>query len=644
MKRLFTTALALLLPTIPAQLFAEGDNHTPGSSDTSHSQMLTAPACPVGGSQQFTKNLQIIYFPDAGGAIKNPQSLMLRLVFNGRSWRDNDRTVPFQRRDDGSWQASLPLAFQWVYAIWYVRDDVTGKRDDNDGRYWDAVFCDANGKKLGDGIRYQAEGYAGSIFGDDIKRETDYDRAISVIEQSDAGAHGILLYDEWVYQFRRQNQYQREHQELANEIRQGLALHAADPDYLRQTAMFLVGFEDAFPSQLVQHAVDISDRMAVRGMPSVRCELDREHAESIENPAQRAKALGEWLAKYPDDRADSNEIRKERLDALGDAGNIDSAEVVFRDLAIRVPDEADLYATMASIYIEHKTHLNEALALLDRAEGKLSAGGESSGYVVVLSGSPDENRATLNFWRGRAFSELRQWAKAEDYLERSARALDEAEAYALLAHAQEQQNKWRDAKNSYLEASVRSSSHDQEYVEQFVLLSLKTGTPSRLGALSELAGARQRNFATEHYKPSLVDLPLPDFTFTTETGEKITSSSLRGKNAVLDIWATWCGACVSELGSFARFQHLHPEVKLLLVARDSAIPEIRKVFRSQGISEEIILATDGDVARFGDNGVPQTYIVDENGHIRVLHYGALPDVVSYLEADLAAVKTGSPTQ
>ena len=68
------------------------------------------------------------------------------------------------------------------------------------------------------------------------------------------------------------------------------------------------------------------------------------------------------------------------------------------------------------------------------------------------------------------------------------------------------------------------------------------------------------------------------------------------------------------------------------------------MFRSQGISEEIILATDGDVARFGDNGVPQTYIVDENGHIRVLHYGGLPDVVSYLEADVAAVKTGSPTR
>jgi thiol-disulfide isomerase/thioredoxin len=297
---------------------------------------------------------------------------------------------------------------------------------------------------------------------------------------------------------------------------------------------------------------------------------------------------------------------------------------------------------MASIYVRHKTKLNEALTLLDKAERKLSADGESSGFIVVLSGSPDEDHAILNVWRGKALLELREWAKAEDCLERSVRALDEGEAYVLLARAQEHRKKWKDAKRSYLEASVRSSSHDEEYVEQFVRLSLKTGTPSRQAALSELEGARERNLEAEHYKPSLVDLPLPDFTFTTVRGGKIPSLSLRGKNTVLDIWSTWCRPCVSELSGLAKFHQNHPEVELLLVARDSTVPQIKKVFRSQGISEPVIVAADGDVERFGNNGVPQTYLVDGNGHIRVLHYGTLPDVVSYLEADLAAVKTGPP--
>jgi hypothetical protein len=305
-KSRFASCLSIFIFLLSLPALSQNADLTSAASDPSHSEVRVVPACPVGGSQQFTKNLQIIYFPDQGGAIQNSQSLTLRLVFNGRSWSDNDRSVDFRHTDDGSWRVSVPLSSQWVYAIWYVRDEASGQRDDNHGRYWDSVFCNGNGKKLAEGIRYQAEGYAGSIFSDDIKRATDYDRAISIIEQSEAGTHGILLYDEWVYKFRRQNQYQREHQELANEIRQGLAQHAANPDYLRQTAMFLVAFEGAFPFELVEHAVDISDQMAVPGMPSVRCERDKEHAESTENPQQRAKALGEWLAKYPDDRAYGN--------------------------------------------------------------------------------------------------------------------------------------------------------------------------------------------------------------------------------------------------------------------------------------------------------------------------------------------------
>ena len=100
----------------------------------------------------------------------------------------------------------------------------------------------------------------------------------------------------------------------------------------------------------------------------------------------------------------------------------------------------------------------------------------------------------------------------------------------------------------------------------------------------------------------------------------------------------------SELGGFVKFQQVHPEVKVLLVARDSKVAEVRKLFRSQGISEQIILATDGDLAKFGANGVLQTYIVDENGRIRLLQYGGLPDVLAYLQADLSALKARPATQ
>jgi hypothetical protein len=62
-----------------------------------------------------------------------------------------------------------------------------------------------------------------------------------------------------------------------------------------------------------------------------------------------------------------------------------------------------------------------------------------------------------------------------------ARILDEADPYAVLAETQQRNHELKKARNSYLEASLRSSERQQQYLEQFVRLSLKTGTPSEDG-------------------------------------------------------------------------------------------------------------------------------------------------------------------
>jgi peroxiredoxin len=237
---------------------------------------------------------------------------------------------------------------------------------------------------------------------------------------------------------------------------------------------------------------------------------------------------------------------------------------------------------------------------------------------------------------------LQERKEAETFLEKAASVLNESDAYVLLGRAQEQQQERGKAKNSYLEAAVRLPGSAGTTIDKFVELSLKAGTPSREAAMKELAGTRQRNFDAAHYKPVLVDLPAPDFTFTTATGKQITASSLRGQTVVLDLWATWCGACVSELSGFAKLRQAHSEVKVLLAATDSTIADIEKEFRRYGFSsEDIVLVDDPNAAKFGLNGVPQTYVIDKNGHIRIAHYGSLPDFVAFMESDLAALRNAA---
>jgi hypothetical protein len=71
---------------------------------------------------------------------------------------------------------------------------------------------------------------------------------------------------------------------------------------------------------------------------------------------------------------------------------------------------------------------------------------------------------------------------------------------------------------------------------------------------------------------------------------------------------------------------------------DSTVPTIEKEFQAHGLSsEDIVLVDEDNAAKFGTNGVPQTYVIDKEGHIRVVHYGAVGDVPLFLDSDLAAV-------
>jgi thiol-disulfide isomerase/thioredoxin len=631
-----------------SQADAQADSKAIPGSEASEPAMVVIAACPiVSGPGKNTKELEIDYYPSRpAAAIKDPRSLTLRLAFDNPYTRDKDRTVAFERQKNGGWKAIVPLAWQ-NYAIWYVRDDSIGQRDDNNGQYWDLVFCDETGKKLSEGIRHQAEGYAGAIFSDDLKRPTDYEHAIAILEaninRGDERSE-LLVYDEWVFKFRLRSDRKSAMPDLVQEIEKGLSQHADEVGYVHGTAEFLVNWEQAFPPALVEKAAALADRVVPRSR--MASDLGRERAEHLKDPQARAQALGEWLARHPDDPVYGNYVRKERLEIFGNLlGDVGTAEDSFQDLAQRTPRDADVYATMATAYIRgaaigRRVNLDQALTLLDKAEANLEAVELDSGlsYVVTLYGDIDQKRAILNFWRGRALLEQQKWKEAESFLGRSAPVLHESrpawQAYVFLGRTQEQQQEWAKAKNSYLEAALRSPGS----IETFVELSLKTGTPSREAALTELAGAQKRNFDAAHYKPALVDLPVPDFTFTIATGGKITTSSLHGQTVVLDLWATWCGPCVSELGGFAKLRQAHPELRLLLAAMDSTIPEIEKEFRQNGLSsEDIVLVDDPNAAKFGLGGVPQTFVIDKNGRIRIVHYGALPDVVSFMESDLIAL-------
>src|SRR5580698_10011171 len=83
---------------------------------------------------------------------------------------------------------------------------------------------------------------------------------------------------------------------------------------------------------------------------------------------------------------------------------------------------------------------------------------------------------------------------------------------------------------------------------------------------------------------ALLSFPLGNAMGRSQADALADSKAIPGSEASEDLWATWCGPCVSELSGFAKLRQAHPELRLLLAPMDSTVPEIEKEFRQNGLS------------------------------------------------------------
>ena len=130
----------------------------------------------------------------------------------------------------------------------------------------------------------------------------------------------------------------------------------------------------------------------------------------------------------------------------------------------------------------------------------------------------------------------------------------------------------------------------------------------------------------------LIDKPAPAFALTRldDPAQTIRLADMSGKVWVLNVWASWCVACREE----------HPV--LLDFARRGLVPVYGLNYKDQRADAGAWLARFGNPYRqslfdgdgrvgidFGVYGVPETFVIDRAGVIRMKHIGPLtPDVVA----------------
>lgn len=125
---------------------------------------------------------------------------------------------------------------------------------------------------------------------------------------------------------------------------------------------------------------------------------------------------------------------------------------------------------------------------------------------------------------------------------------------------------------------------------------------------------------------ALINKPLPAFTLATldDPARRVSSSSLRGRVWLLNVWSSWCSACVIE----------HPQ--MLDLSRRGFIDIVGLDYKDEAAAAHEWLASNGNPYALvlqdkdgrtgidlGVYGVPETFLIDAAGVIRAKHTGPL---------------------
>jgi peroxiredoxin len=111
----------------------------------------------------------------------------------------------------------------------------------------------------------------------------------------------------------------------------------------------------------------------------------------------------------------------------------------------------------------------------------------------------------------------------------------------------------------------------------------------------------------------------PDFQALRLDGSVSGLADYRGKVVLLNVWATWCGPCRSEMPSMQRLQRAFTDTDFRVVAVSvdqdrSAV--VRQFAGDLGLTFDILHDPTGEIQRvYRTTGVPESWVIDRHGTI-----------------------------
>jgi cytochrome c biogenesis protein CcmG, thiol:disulfide interchange protein DsbE len=116
----------------------------------------------------------------------------------------------------------------------------------------------------------------------------------------------------------------------------------------------------------------------------------------------------------------------------------------------------------------------------------------------------------------------------------------------------------------------------------------------------------------------------------------------RGHWVLVNFWASWCVPCKQEAPALEKFQQHHggPEFTVLGIDTRDLTDDGREFVRRYGLSYPQLRDGDGGAAHdFGTTGVPESFLVDPKGNVRLHAVGPVDE--KYLRQNVVPLVRGN---